>query len=225
MSFDIHILVVEDEEEIQRLLRNFLENEGYRVSVAADGVEAVSMFHGGSFDLVLLDLMLPKIDGYSVCEIIRRESEVPIMMLTALDSVENQIKGFDLRIDDYITKPFTMPILMRKIEAVLRRTGKHNKEKKNALYYKELRVDLDAREVYVNDSEVVMTQKEYEILLYLLQNKGRVLTRTMILDAVWGQDYFGDDRIVDTHIKNVRKKLGEECIDTIRGVGYRVAKD
>lgn len=224
MSFDIHILVVEDEEEIQRLLRNFLENEGYRVSVAADGVEAVSLFHGGSFDLVLLDLMLPKIDGYSVCEIIRRESEIPIMMLTALDSVENQIKGFDLRIDDYITKPFTMPILMRKIEAVLRRTGKHNKEK-NALYYRELRVDLDAREVYVNDSEVVMTQKEYEILLYLLQNKGRVLTRTMILDAVWGQDYFGDDRIVDTHIKNVRKKLGEECIDTIRGVGYRVAKD
>lgn len=225
MSLDIHILVIEDEEEIRRLLRNFLENEGYMVSLAADGVEAVSAFYRGSFDLVLLDLMLPKIDGYSVCEIIRRESEVPVIMLTALDSVENQIKGFDLRIDDYVTKPFAMPILMRKIEAVLRRTGKYREEQKKALCYKELRVDLDAREVYVHGSGIVMTQKEYELLLYLLQNKGRVLTRSLILDAVWGQDYFGDDRIVDTHIKNVRRKLGEEYIDTIRGVGYRIAKD
>lgn len=170
--------------------------------------------------MILLDLMLPKLDGYCVCEAIRAESDIPIMMLTALDSEHNQIKGFDLKIDDYITKPFSMPILLRKIEAVLRRTTGADMSKQ--ITYKNMALDLEGYKVYIGDRAVDLTQREFELLKTLLQNQGKVLTRQMLLNRVWSYDFYGEERIVDTHIKNLRKKLDVDHIETIRGVGYRI---
>lgn len=215
-----HILIVEDDFDIQELLQNYLENEGYQVAIASDGEEALEKFHQENADLILLDLMLPKLDGYSVCKAIRQESDVSVIMLTALDAEWNQLKGFDLQIDDYITKPFSMPILLRKIEAVLRRTTGYGGQKQ--LTYRDLRLDLDGYKAQVGDQCVNLTQREFELLKTLLQNQGKVLTRQMLLNRVWSYDFYGEERIVDTHIKNLRKKLGVDYIETIRGVGYRV---
>lgn len=214
------ILVAEDEKDIQELLDNYLKEEGYLVTLAGDGMEAVTRFHEMEFALVLLDIMLPKIDGFAVCELIRRESDVPIIMLTALDSEDNQIKGLDLQADDYITKPFSMPVLLRKIAVLLRRT-KGNK-RQEILFYKELRMDMEGRHIFFGGEEIEFTQTEFDLLKVLLSNQGRVLTRQMLLDLVWGETYYGEERIVDTHIKNIRRKIGNDYIDTIRGVGYRI---
>lgn len=223
------ILVVEDEDDIQIILKNYLEDQGYTVTLADDGVDGIAKFHNGHFDLVLLDIMMPKIDGFGVCEIIRRESDVPIIMLTALDEEVYQIKGFDMKADDYVTKPFSMPVLLRKIAAVLRRTQRE--EEHQIIFYKGVSVDVEGHHVYVRDerqgnqTEVELTQKEFEMLYVLLINKGIVLTRQKLLNMVWGEDYYGEERIVDTHIKNIRKKLGIDVIHTIRGVGYRIDKE
>lgn len=226
------ILVVEDEEDIQEILKNYLTDKDYLVTLASDGVDGIAKFHSGRYDLVLLDVMMPKIDGFGVCELIRRESEVPVIMLTALDEEEYQIKGLDLRADDYITKPFSMPVLLRKIAAILRRT--HREDERQVIRYKTLQVDVAGHHVYVRmdrtgeheeKKEIDLTQKEFELLHALLINRGIVLTRQKLLNMVWGQDYFGEERIVDTHIKNIRRKLGQDCISTIRGVGYRIDKE
>lgn len=217
------ILVAEDDFDIRELLQNYLENAGYRVISACDGEEALEQFHQSSADLVILDLMMPKMDGYCVCEAIREESNVPIMLLTALDSERNQLKGFELKIDDYITKPFSIPVLLCKIEAVLRRTS--GTDQINGLLYRELSLDLDAYRVLVGQRQVELTRKEFELLRTLLQNQGRVLTRQTLLNRVWSYDFYGDERIVDTHIKNLRKKLEVDYIETIRGVGYRIDKE
>ena len=179
-------------------------------------------FHRESWDLILLDLMLPKIDGYGVCELIRRESDVPVIMVTALDTEENQIRGFDLQIDDYVTKPFSMPILLRKIAAVLRRTGSDAESRQ--LIYRDIVMDLDAYRVTVDGALLDLTTREFELLKELLQNQGRVLTRSVLLGQLWNYDFIGDERIVDSHIKNLRKKLNRDYIETVRGVGYRVEK-
>lgn len=217
------ILVVEDERDIQDLLKNYLMQEGYQVTLAGDGVEALTKYRDGSFDLVLLDIMLPKIDGFALCELLRRESDIPIIMLTALDSEENQIKGLDLNADDYITKPFSMPVLLRKIAALLRRTQKP--EQQGLLSYRGLRMDIQGRKAFAEGEEAEFTQTEFDMLRVLLENQGRVLTRQMLLDLVWGETYYGEERIVDTHIKNIRRKIGGDYIDTIRGVGYRIDKE
>lgn len=223
------ILVVEDEEDIQKILENYLVDQGYAVTLASDGVDGIAKFHKGEFDLVLLDIMMPKIDGFGVCELIRRESNVPIIMLTALEEEAYQIKGFDMKADDYVTKPFSMPILLRKIAAILRRTQRE--EEQQILAYKSLCVDVAGRHVYISNSEkgeqteVALTQKEFEMLYVLLINKGIVLTRQKLLTMVWGEGYYGEERIVDTHIKNIRKKLDINLISTIRGVGYRIDKE
>lgn len=222
------ILVIEDEEDIQEILKNYLTAEGYEVVLAGDGVEGIIRFHSGSFDLILLDVMMPKIDGFGTCELIRRESDVPIIMLTALDEEAYQIRGLDLKADDYITKPFSAPVLMRKIAAVLRRA--HKEEDQQEICYRKLRMDLAGHHVFVQEdtgkwTETELTQKEFELLHVLLLNRGLVLTRQKLLNLVWGEDYFGEERIVDTHIKNLRKKLGQNYISTIRGVGYRVDKE
>ena len=218
------VLVVEDEADIQELLENFLLDAGYQVVSAYDGVEGIAAFRSSSFDLVLLDLMLPKIDGYGVCEVIRRESQVPIMMLTALDSEEEQLRGFDLKIDDYVTKPFSMAILLKKIEAVLSRASAGMEDSDGTLRCRGLLLDPASRQVLLDGRPVEMTQREFELLSELLKSGGRVLTRQMLLDQVWDYDYFGDERIVDTHVKNLRKKLGPGYIETVRGVGYRIDK-
>lgn len=218
-----NILVVEDEADIQELLENFLNDAGYKTSLAADGVQALELFGSESFDMVLLDIMIPKIDGYGVCEFIRSRSDVPIIMLTALDSEDNQVKGFDLKIDDYITKPFSMKVLIKKIAAVFRRC--ENRMENGLISYKSVTIDTDGHKVFVNGGLIEVTQKEFELLEELLRNQGRVLTRPQLLDKLWGYDFYGDERIVDSHIKNLRKKLGVNYIDTIRGVGYRIDKE
>lgn len=219
------ILVVEDDLSIQALLHDFIEDVGHSVVLAADGVEALSKYSEQQFDLILLDLMLPKIDGYGVCEVIRQKSDVPIIMLTALDSEQNQIKGLDLQADDYITKPFSMPVLLRKIAAVLRRTARQD-EPPQTLSYKTLTLDLGAYRVYSERGNIDLTPREFEILRELILHKGRILTRQNLLQMLWKYEFLGDERIVDTHIKNLRKKLGEaDYIETIRGVGYRIDKE
>ncbi|MBC5709075.1 response regulator transcription factor [Hungatella sp. L12] len=216
------ILVIEDEPDIQEMLCAYLRDAGYSVSAASDGIQAMDCFHRESWDLILLDLMLPKIDGYGVCELIRRESDVPVIMVTALDTEENQIRGFDLQIDDYVTKPFSMPILLRKIAAVLRRTGSDAESRQ--LIYRDIVMDLDAYRVTVDGVLLDLTTREFELLKELLQNQGRVLTRSVLLGQLWNYDFIGDERIVDSHIKNLRKKLNRDYIETVRGVGYRVEK-
>ena len=219
------ILIVEDDLSIQALLHDFIKEAGYSVVSASDGVEALAKFAGQDFDLVLLDIMLPKIDGYGVLEVIRQRSDVAVIMLTALDGEENQIKGLDLQADDYITKPFSMPVLLRKIAAVLRRSSKQDNAPE-MMHYKDLSLDLDGYKVTAGEKNIDLTPREFEILRELLLHKGRILTRQNLLQTLWKYEFFGDERIIDTHIKNLRKKLGTvDYIETIRGVGYRIDKE
>ena len=219
------ILVVEDDLDIQELLKNFLQEAGYSIVLANDGVEALSIFSDVQFDLILLDIMLPKIDGFAVCELIRKQSQVPIIMLTALNGEEEQIRGLDMQVDDYITKPFSMPVLIRKIAAVLRRSIISQNQEHQTVAYKNLILDLDSYSALVNGETYELTQREFEILRVLLLNQGRVLTRQILLERIWKYDFYGDERVVDTHIKNLRKKLGIDFIQTIRGVGYKIDKE
>ena len=219
------ILIVEDDLSIQALLHDFIQEAGHSVILASDGVEALAKYSEQDFDLVLLDIMLPKIDGYGVCEVIRQKSDVPIIMLTALDGEENQIRGLDLQADDYITKPFSMPVLLRKIAAVLRRSSKL-KCIPQTMSYRNLKLDLAGYKAYAGGEGIDLTPREFEILRELLVNRGRILTRQNLLQAIWKYEFFGEERIIDTHIKNLRKKLGTaDYIETIRGVGYRIDKD
>lgn len=216
------ILVIEDNPDYRELLQNFLENAGYSVTIASDGVEALVITKKQVFDLILLDIMLPKIDGYGVCEVIRKESNVPIIILTALDSEAHQVRGFDLCIDDYITKPVSMPILIHKVAAVLRRSisDVHN------LRYGNIVIDIKSHSVSILDNPIDFTLREYEILQELMRRPGEVVTRKRLLSKIWNYDFYGDERIIDTHIKNIRRKLGvEDCIETIRGVGYKLPKE
>lgn len=217
------ILVIEDEASIQNILRIFLEDAGYQVTLADDGMDGIAAFHKDSFDLVLLDIMMPRLDGYSVCEMIRNESSTPIILLTALDDEDNQMKGFNLLADDYITKPFSMPLVLKRMEAVLRRT--RSGEKSSLLVYQNVQLDTENYKVFVEGKEVTLTAREFDILRLLMENQGRVFTREQLLDIIWNYDYLGDDKIINTHIKNIRKKLGVDCIETIRGVGYRIDKN
>lgn len=218
-----HILVVEDNPDYRELLQNFLENAGYYVTIAEDGVEALVIAKKQAFDLILLDIMLPKIDGYGVCEVIREESSIPIIMLTALDSEAHQVRGFDLRIDDYITKPVSMTILLHKVAAVLRRLSP---SETNNLIYRNIILDISSHTVKVSGNPTEFTLREFEILQELLRAPGEVVSRKMLLSKIWNYEFFGDERIIDTHIKNIRRKLGDEdCIETIRGLGYKLQKE
>lgn len=217
------ILVIEDEASIQNILRIFLEDAGYQVTLADDGMDGIAAFHKDSFDLVLLDIMMPRLDGYSVCEMIRNESSTPVILLTALDDEDNQMKGFNLLADDYITKPFSMPLVLKRMEAVLRRA--QSGEKSSVLAYQNVQLDTENYKVFVEGKEVTLTAREFDILRLLMENQGRVFTREQLLDNIWNYDYLGDDKIINTHIKNIRKKLGVDCIETIRGVGYRIDKN
>ena len=180
------ILVVEDDFDIRELLQNFLQEAGYEVATANDGIEALSLFSGQRYDLIILDILLPKIDGYGVCELIRKQSDVPIIMLTALSGEEDQIRGLDLQVDDYITKPFSMPILLRKIAAVLRRSKRGEDEKPQIITYGNLLLNCDSYATTVDGSDFELTQKEFEILRELLTHQGRILTRQNLLDNLVG---------------------------------------
>ena len=217
-----NILIVEDELDIQELLCAYLQEAGYQTVTAGDGVTALALFQEQPFDLVLLDIMLPKLDGFGVCELIRRQSQVPVLMLTALDAEEQQLRGFGLEIDDYVTKPFSMPILLEKIRAVLRRSA--GAEPDNRLRYRDLAIDPDTREAVLDGRVLDLTTREFDLLYTFLHAPGRVFTREMLLARLWGYDFYGDERVVDSHIKNLRHKLGRNYIETVRGVGYRAAK-
>lgn len=205
------ILVIEDEASLQNILRIFLEDAGYQVTLADDGMDGIAAFHKDSFDLVLLDIMMPRLDGYSVCEMIRNESSTPVILLTALDDEDNQMKGFNLLADDYITKPFSMPLVLKRMEAVLRRA--RSGEKSSVLVYQNVQLDTENYKVFVEGKEVTLTVREFDILRLLMENQGRVFTREQLLDIIWNYDYLGDDKIINTHIKNIRKKLGVDCIE------------
>lgn len=214
------ILVIEDDLDIQELIKEFLSAKQYEVDVACDGLEGIKLFQEGGYDLVLLDLMLPNMDGYSVCQMIRNHSSLPIIMLTALEDERDQIKGFELGIDDYMTKPFSFNILIKRVEAVIRRSKGQSTD--DILRYKEFTVDKNGFTVHADGNKIELTAKEFEIFYHLLENKGRTVTREALLDQAWGYDYYGDARIVDTHMKNLRKKLGAPCIKNVKGIGYRI---
>ena len=215
-----HILIIEDEKAIQSVLYELLVDAGYEVSLAGDGLEGLMLFRAKSFSLILLDIMMPKIDGYAVCELIRKESEIPIIMLTAMDEETAQIRAFELRVDDYITKPFSLKLVLMRIEAVLRRIrGKTENQK--ILSANGIELNTESRAVYRNGSPVSLTQLEFELLQTFLNHKNQVLTRDNLISQVWGYDFEGDEKTVNIHIMNLRRKLGVDCIRTIRGVGYK----
>ena len=215
-----HILIIEDEKAIQSVLYELLIEAGYEVSLAGDGLEGLSLFHTQSFSLILLDIMMPKIDGYAVCELVRKESKIPIIMLTAMDEEEAQIRAFELQVDDYITKPFSLKLVLMRIEAVLRRF-KEKSEKQKILSAQGIELHIDSHEVYKHNVPVNLTQLEFELLQTFLNHKNQVLTRDILIQQVWGYDFMGDEKTVNIHIMNLRRKLDTDCIHTIRGVGYK----
>ncbi len=218
------ILIVEDEPEIRELLSNYLKNEGFEISLAEDGVEAVDLFSKEDYDLVMLDIMIPKIDGFAVCELIRKRSDVPLMFMSALSDDKSLIKAYDMMADDYVTKPFSMPVLIRKVKALIRRTDSSSSGKDRILSYEDLLIDTDTMEVSVAGRKVELTAREFDLLLTFVKHPGRVFSREMLLDLLWDYDSLVDERIVDSHIKNLRHKLGVDHIETVRGRGYRIAK-
>ncbi|GAA0084921.1 response regulator transcription factor [Clostridium sp. CTA-7] len=216
------ILVIEDDLDIQEILHEFLCESGYVVEVAEDGLKGIEKFNSGKFDLVILDIMIPKIDGFVVCEIIRKTSKIPIIMLTALEEEQDQIKGFELKVDDYITKPFSVNLLIKRVEAVLRRTKAVDDDVK--FRFENIILDASCFKVWVGEEEIELTAKEFDMLKIFIKNKGKILTREMLLNQLWGYDFYGDARVIDTHIKNLRCKLKVDYIKTIRGVGYKLEK-
>lgn len=214
------ILIVDDEKRMRRLVGDFLKKQGYTVIEAADGHKALELFMADrDIDLIILDVMMPEYDGWAVCREIRKSSRLPIIMLTARGEESDELFGFDLGADEYISKPFSLKILAARIQALLKRT-ENNTEVKS---FDGLEIDKPGRRVYMDGKEMELSPKEFDLLLYLAENAGIALSRDQILNAVWDYDYFGDGRTVDTHIKKIRSKLGNkhEFIQTVRGLGYR----
>ena len=200
-----YILVVEDDYKSQQLLQQFLTSNGYKVDCANDGLEGIQMYKDRNYNLILLDIVMPNLDGFSMCKMIRKESDVPIIFVTALSSESDQIKGFDLLCDDYIVKPFSYNLLIKRIEAVLRRS----KEDKAGVYltFEKIKLNLKTYSAEIDGKIIDLTLKEFNILKSLIENYPQVVTREKLLDSIWGYDYFGDTRIVDAHIKNIRKNF------------------
>ncbi len=221
------VLIVDDEISIQELIRFNLEQSGFDTEVAGDGLEALEMFESYRPDLIVLDLMLPGKDGYDVCKDIRRTSNVPIIMLTAKETELERVLGLELGADDYITKPFSPPLeLVARIKAVLRRASGQEDEDENEFQVGNIFLQVDTREVKVHEEEIELTRKEFDLLHIFMENVGKVLTREVLLQQVWGYEYEGETRTVDVHIRHLRRKLGPEGetrIETIHGgVGYKL---
>ena len=215
---DETILVVEDDRDIQEIVSEILKSEGYQVLTANNGLEGYNIYKSQKIDLIILDVMMPQMDGFQMAKLVRqRDEKTPIIMLTALEEEYDEIKGFETGIDDYITKPFSFNILLKRVKAIIKRT----KEKKNALEFKEVKLDIESYKAIVNGLEVELTYKEFEIIYLLMSNKNKVVLRSTLLEQIWGKDYRGDTRVLDTHIKNLRKKLNIPYIKTLKGVGYK----
>ena len=219
------VLIVEDDHNIADLLRLYLEKEGYEVAIAPDGVKGVERFRSEQPDLVLLDVMLPGMDGWAVCRSIRAESKTPIIMLTAKSETEDKVYGLKQGADDYITKPFEMKEVLARIEAVLRRSGMEPEKGGRRLTFDKLIIDMEAFELTVDGKKLSIPPKEMELLFHLASSPNRVYTRNQLLDEVWGFDYFGDSRTVDVHVKRLREKLEgvseNWSLKTVWGVGYK----
>lgn len=218
---DIKILVIDDEARMRKLVKDFLSIKGYIVLEAQDGEEALKVFDANKdVKLILLDVMMPKMDGFEVLEAIRQYSKVPVMMLTARSEERDELEGYKLGVDEYITKPFSPKILVARVEAVLRRTVG---EAEDRLIAGAIEIDKVARSVYIDKKPVDLSFKEYELLTYFIENKGIALSREKILSSVWNYDYFGDARTIDTHVKKLRAKMGErgDYIKTVWGMGYK----
>ena len=226
----MRILVVDDEEMIRRLISKYAVYEGHTVTEAGDGMEAVIRYRESGADIIIMDIMMPELDGFSACREIRKTSNVPIIMLSARGEEYDKINGFELGIDDYVVKPFSPKELMLRVEAVMKRVkngGNASSEtKKNEIVEfgdGGLRIDLTARIVYIDGEKIYMSPKEYDLLFYMVANRNIALTREKLISEVWGYDFFGDARTLDTHVKLLRKSLGKYSayIVTLRGVGYR----
>ena len=219
------LLIVDDEANIRNVVREYAEFEEYEVTEAQNGMEAVSLCREQDFDIIIMDVMMPRLDGFSACKEIRKKKNIPVIMLSARGEEYDKLFGFEIGIDDYVVKPFSPKELMARVRAVLSR---HNapsasQSQNQRIQYEGLEIDLAGREVYVDGKRASMTPKEYDLLFYLIKNKGLALTRDKLLEEVWGYDFFGDDRTVDTHIKMLRSSLGvyRKFIVTLRGMGYK----
>ncbi len=216
------ILVVDDESRMRKLVRDFLTRSNFDVIEAQDGEEALDIFYDDqSISLIILDVMMPKLDGWQVCREIRNSSQVPIIMLTAKSTEKDELQGFELGVDEYISKPFSPKILVARVEAILRRTSTAGSEEQ--LEAGGIRIDKRAHIVTIDGKTIDLSYKEFELLSYFLENQGIALSREVILNHVWNYDYFGDARTIDTHVKKLRSKMGDkgECIKTIWGMGYK----
>ena len=217
------LLVVDDEPKIRKVIREYAEFNGYEVTEAEDGMSAVGLCKLNKYDLVILDIMMPKLDGFTACKEIKKISDVPIIMLSARGEEYDKLFGFELGIDDYIVKPFSPKELMARVNVVLERRNSVSKDKSSVLTFDGLEINIAARTVTVDGKRVELTPKEYDLLFYLIKNKNIALSRDKLLSDIWGYDFFGDDRTIDTHIKNLRNNLGpyRDFIVTLRGVGYK----
>lgn len=227
------LLVVDDEVNIRAVVREYAEFEEYEVEEAENGMEAVEKCRQQDYDLIIMDVMMPKLDGYSASKEIKKHKNIPIIMLSARAEEYDKLFGFEIGADDYVVKPFSPKELMARVKAVLTRSkaavqsAEAQTEKRERLVFEGLEIDMAGREVYVDGKKAAMTPKEYDLLFYLVRNKGLALTRDRLLESVWGYDFFGDDRTVDTHIKMLRNSLGayRRFIVTLRGMGYKFDAD
>jgi len=215
---DIKILVVDDDEQIANSLNNILRKKGFDVDVCYDGDKALEQFYNKNYHLVILDIMLPGINGHELLRELRKIQDTPVLMITALDDDDNQLRAFNGEVDDYVTKPFSVQILIKRAEALLRRSGVLKKE----ICVGEFVLYPESYKVYFNGADIQTTPKEFELLLFLVQNKGRVITHETLITKIWGYDFEGTENTVQAHMKNLRNKIPANIITTIKGVGYRL---
>ncbi len=213
------ILIVDDEKLIRDVIKEYAENEGYKITEAENGEDALNKVKNENIDLIVLDVMMPKMDGLTFLKTLRKETNIPVIILSARSEEYDKLTGFNLEADDYLTKPFSPKELIARIKAILKRNG----NKGDIYNYQDLKIDYNAHSVYINDKELKLTPKEYELLCYFVQNENIALSREQLLSKLWGYDFYGDDRTIDTHIKMLRNNLGKyrDLIITVRGVGYK----
>lgn len=221
------ILIVDDEEKIRQVLKEYLEFSGYSVSEASDGMDAINKCKAFDFDLIIMDIMMPRLDGISAVKEIRKTKNTPVIMLSARSEEYDKMFGFEVGADDYVTKPFSPREIVARVKAILNRVNLANPNIREHITFDGLDIDFSGRSVTVDGVKLEMTPKEYELLFYLVRNKGLAISREKLLSNVWGFDFFGDDRTVDTHIKMLRSNLGKyrDCIVTLRGLGYKFEYD
>ncbi len=217
------MLVVDDEAGIRQIIKKYAVFEGNTVVEAKNGMEAIAICQQEDFDIIIMDVMMPELDGFSACKEIRKAKNIPVIMLSARGEEYDRIHGFEIGVDDYVVKPFSPKELMMRVEAIIRRSQGGRQQENDVVALDGLKIDFTARLVYIDGEKLEMSPKEYDLLFFMVKNRGKALTREKLLTEVWGYDYYGDDRTLDTHIKLIRKSLGDyaKYIVTLRGVGYR----